>query len=81
MVSRVSIHTRNLIISIRWLFYNYYQFKEHLELRDYYALSISKIWLWKKDAQYFTVYNTSGACFFIKMKTREKVDFEASYQK
>lgn len=76
MLNRLIIHIRNLIISIKWIFNRYIEFKNHLEDRGYYALSLSKIWLWKEDSKYFTVYNTDGDCFFVKIKTEKSVLYE-----
>tara|TARA_Y100001970_G_C13993826_1_gene729632 strand:+ start:152 stop:844 length:693 start_codon:yes stop_codon:yes gene_type:complete len=78
MVNRVIIHIRNLMISISWIFNYYSKFSKNMELRGYYSLGIYKIWLWKEDARYFTAYDISGTCFFIKMKPRKKIEFEYS---
>ena len=77
MFKRLIIHIKNLGISIKWIFNNYIKFKNHLEEKGYYALTISKIWLWKEDARYFQTYNANGDCFFIKMKSEESVAHES----
>ena len=64
MVKRFIIHVKNLKISIKWIFHNYIKFKNHLESKGYYTLNIYKIWLWKKDARYFKVYNVKGLIRF-----------------
>ena len=77
MVKRFIIHVKNLKISIKWIFHNYIKLKNHLESKGYYTLSIYKIWLWKKDARYFKVYNVKGECFFIKMKSKQSIISES----
>ena len=79
MVNRFIVHVKNFKVSIKWIFYNYIKFKNHLELKGYYTLNIYKIWLWKKDARYFKVYNTKGECFFIKMKSEQSIISESRY--
>ena len=77
MIKRIVIHIQNLIISIKWLYYNYSRFQKDLECRGFYAIEFYKIWLWKKDAKYFKTYNAKGECFFVKLKTRNSIEFES----
>ena len=77
MIKRIFIHVQNLSISIKWLYCNYRAFQKDLEDRGFYALEFYKIWLWKKNAKYFRAYNTKGDYFFIKLKTRDSIEFES----
>ena len=76
MYSRLAIHIKNLYHAIQWIINDYKKFQNHLECKGYYSISFYKIWLWKKDAKYFKIYNTAGNCFFVKMKSRNRVHFE-----
>ena len=77
MIKRIVVHIQNLIISIKWLYCNYARFQKDLESRGFYALEFYKIWLWREDAKYFKTYNAKGDCFFVKLKTRDSVEFES----
>ena len=77
MIRRLLAHVRNLKHSIRWLYFNYRSFQVHLESKGLYLIEFYKIWLWRKDAKYFKVYNNQGDCFFIKLKAKDSVSYES----
>ncbi len=68
---------QNLFHAIKWIFSDYKKFQKHLGTRGYYSISFYKIWLWKKDAKYFKIYNAGGKCFFVKMKSENSIRFES----
>jgi serine/threonine protein kinase len=76
MFNRFIIHIQNLFNAIGWIVGNYNEFQEHLDNKGYYSISFYKIWLWKKNARYFKVYNAAGKCFFLKMKTKDSINQE-----
>ena len=67
----------NLRLSLRWLWLDFNRFKNHLESKGYYSPTPCKIFLWKENAKYFKVFNSSGVCFFIKMKCEKDVIYES----
>ena len=76
MCSRFATHIQNLYYAICWVFSDYREFQKYLESKGYYSISFYKIWLWKKDAKYFKIYDMGGNCFFVKMKSEDSVRFE-----
>tara|TARA_B100001142_G_scaffold201429_1_gene199992 strand:+ start:1608 stop:2297 length:690 start_codon:yes stop_codon:yes gene_type:complete len=81
MVRRLLVHIKNLKQAIGWLYFNYRRFQMHLESKGLYSIEFYKIWLWKKDAKYFKVYNNQGDCFFVKLKTKDSVSYESKVLK
>ena len=77
MHNRFKIHMQNLFHAICWIVSDYRKFQRYLESRGYYSISFYKIWLWKKNAKYFKIYDTGGNCFFVKMKSKDSVCFES----
>ena len=77
MVKRLLIHLRNLSHSIYWLYFNFRKLQKDLECKGFYSIELYKIWLWKKDAKYFKVYDEKGDCFFIKLKSKESISYES----
>ena len=77
MLNRAVIHIKNLWKSLRWLKLDFNKFKDHLESRGYYSPVPCKLFLWKRHAKYFRVFDNSGACFFIKMKCEKDTIHES----
>ena len=52
MLSRILIHSKNFYIFLRWIFYEYYDFKVFLESQGYYSILFYRAWLWDEDSKY-----------------------------
>jgi len=76
MVNRFIIHSKNLHYALKWVLFNYNKLRKQLESQGYYAIQIYKIFLWKKTAKYFKVFDESGEAFFVKVQSDNKVLYE-----
>ena len=77
MLSRILIHSKNFYIFLKWVFYEYDDFKVFLESQGYYSILFCRVWLWGKDSKYFKVFNDRGEPFFLKVKRSENIKCES----
>ena len=76
MANRIVIHSKNIYHALKWIFLKYNDLRRQLESYGYYSIQIYKIFLWKKSAKYFKVFDVSGRCFFVKLQSEGKVQHE-----